>query len=89
MWEHLKLKPEFKLSDMCAYVTYYTTLAATNKSHIAKLQDLLKVFLKNGLKTSLKKCQFLRKELQNRGNMIFIKDKSVCVKPFRSWLEGI
>ena len=31
----------------------------SKKSHIAKLEDLLKAFLKNGLKISSKKCQFL------------------------------
>ena len=33
----------------------------TKKSHIAKLEDLLKVLLKNGLKISSKKCQLFRK----------------------------
>ena len=32
-------------------------------SHIAKLEDLLKALLKNGLKTSQKKCQLFRTEL--------------------------
>ena len=44
------------------------------KSHIAKLEDLLKVLLKNGLKISPKKCQLFKKELQYMGNTIFIKD---------------
>ena len=56
-------------------------LTPTKKSHIAKLEDLLKVLLKNGLKISSKKCQLFRKELQYMGNTIFIKDKRVCVKP--------
>ena len=34
---------------------------STKKSDIAKLEDLLKVLLKNGLK---KKCEIFRKELQ-------------------------
>ena len=33
------------------------------KSHIGKLEDLLKVLFKNGLKISPKKYQLLRKEL--------------------------
>ena len=49
----------------------------------------MKVLLKNGLKISLKKCQLFRKELQYRGNTIFIEDKTVCVKPFRSRLKAI
>ena len=59
------------------------------KSHIAKLQDLLKALLKNELKISPKKCQLFRKELQYMGNTIFIKDRRVCVKPLRSRLEAI
>ena len=57
--------------------------------HIAKLEDLLKALLKNGLKISPKKCQLYRTNLQYMGNEIFIKDKRVCVKPFRSRLEAI
>ena len=38
----------------------------SKNSHIAELEELLKALLKNGLKTSPKKCQLL-------GNEIFIK----------------
>ena len=48
--------------------------------HIAKLEDLLKALLKNGLKISPKMCQLFRTNLQYMGNEIFIKDKRVCVK---------
>ena len=61
----------------------------TKKSYIAKLEDLLKPLLKNGLKISPKICQYLRKELKYMGNTIFIKDRRVCVKPLRSRLEAI
>ena len=61
----------------------------SRKSHIAKLEDLLKALLKNGLKISPKKCQLFRTELQYMGNTIFIKDRRVCVKPLRSRLEAI
>ena len=61
----------------------------TKKSHIAKLEDLLKALLKNELKISPKKCQFFRKELIYMGNTIFIKDQRVCVKPLQSRLEAI
>ena len=40
------------------------------KAHIAKLEDLLKALLKNGLKISPKKCQLFRRELQYKGNNI-------------------
>ena len=62
---------------------------STKKLHMEKLEDLVKVFVKNGLKMSPKKCQLLRKELQYMGNTIFIKDRRVCVKLLRSRLEGI
>ena len=57
--------------------------------HTAKLEDLSKALLKNGLKISPKKCQLFRTNLQYMGNMIFIKDKRVCVKPLRDRLEAI
>ena len=61
----------------------------SKKSHIAKLEDLLKALLKNWLKIYPKKCQLFRTELQYIGNTIFIKDRKVCVKPLRSRLEAI
>ena len=51
--------------------------------HMAKLEDLLKALLKNGLKISQKKCQSFRTELQYMGNTIFIKDRRVYIKPLR------
>ena len=47
-------------------------------SHMTKLEDLLKVLLKNGLKISPKKCQLFRKELQYMGDTILFKRKE-CV----------
>ena len=61
----------------------------TKKSHMAILEDLLQVLLKNGLKISPKRFQLFRKELQYRGNTIFIKDRRDYVKPLRSRLEAI
>ena len=60
----------------------------SKRAHMAKL-DLLKVLLKNGLKISLKKCQLFKTELHYMGNIIFIKDRKVCVKPLRSRLKAI
>ena len=54
----------------------------SKKSHIAKLEGLLKALLK-------KKCQLFRKELQYLGNTIIIKDKGVCIRPLRSRLEAM
>ena len=62
---------------------------STRQLHMRKLEDLLKALLKNGLKISPRKCQLFRKELQYRGNTIFIQDKRVCVKPLCSRLEAI
>ena len=61
----------------------------SKRSHIDKLQDLLKVLLKNGLKISRRKCQLFRTNLQYMGNKLFIQNKRVCVKPLRSRLEAI
>ena len=61
----------------------------TRKAHMAKLEDLLKALLKNGLKILPKKCQLFKTELQYMGNTIFIKDRKVCVKPLRSRIEAI
>ena len=61
----------------------------SKSSHIAKLEDLLKALLKNGLKISPKKCQLLRTILQYTGNEICIKGKRVCIKPLRNRLEAI
>ena len=61
----------------------------SKNSHIAKLEDLLKALLKNGLKISPKKYQLFRTNLHYMGNEIFMKDKRVCVKPLRSRLEVV
>ena len=61
----------------------------TKKSHMAKLEDLLKALLKNGHKISPKKCQLFKTELQYMGNIIFIKDKRVCIKQLRNRIETI
>ena len=50
-------------------------------SHMAKLEDLLKALLKNGLKISPKKCQSFRTNLYYMGNETLIQNKIVCVKP--------
>ena len=63
--------------------------APTKKSHIAKLEDILKALLKNRLKIPPKKCQLFRTELQYMANTIFIQDRRVCIKPLRSRLDTI
>ena len=61
----------------------------SKRAHMAKLEELLKALLKKGLKIFPKKCQLFKTELQYMGNIIFIKDRKVCVKPLRSRLEAI
>ena len=51
----------------------------SKKSHIAKLEDLLKALLKIGLKIFPKKCQLFKTNLQYMGNMIFIKIKEYAL----------
>ena len=67
---------------------FYTD-TPSNKSHMNKLEDLLKALLKNGLKKSPKKCQLFKTSLQYMGNEIFIQNSKVCVQPLRSRLEVI
>ena len=45
----------------------------TKKSHIAKLEDLLKVLHKNGLKISPKKCQPLERNYNIWGISFLLK----------------
>ena len=56
----------------------------TKSSHFEKLEDLLKALHKNGLKISPRKCQLFKTDLQYMGNIIFIRNKRVCVRPLRS-----
>ena len=51
--------------------------------YMAKLKDFLKALLKNRLKISTKKCQLFKTKLQFMGNVIFIEDRKVSVKPLR------
>ena len=55
---------------------FFTT---SKGSHMNKLEDLLKVLLKNGLKISPQKCQLFRTNLQYMGNEIFMQNKRVFV----------
>ena len=56
---------------------------------MSKLEDLLKALLKNRLKISPRNHQLFKTELQYMGNVIFIKDRKVCIKPLRSRVEAI
>ena len=58
-------------------------------AHMKKLEDLLKVLLKNGLKISPKKCQLFRTNLYYMGNETFTQNKRVCVKLLMNRLEAI
>ena len=61
----------------------------SKESHMNKLEDLVKVLLKNGLKISPKKCQLFKTSLHYMGNEIFIQNRKVCVQPLRNKLEAI
>ena len=58
-------------------------------SHFDKLEDLLKAMCKNGLKISPKKFQLFKTDLQYMGSTIFIRDKRVCLRPLKNWIEAI
>ena len=47
----------------------------SKSSHMAKLEDLLKALLKNGLKISPKECKLFRTNLNYIGNEILIQNK--------------
>ena len=64
-------------------------LTPMKSSHFEKLEDLLKALHQNGLKISPKKCQLFKTDLQYMGNTIFIRDKRVCVRLLRNWIEAI
>ena len=61
----------------------------SKKSHIAKLEDLLKALLKIGLRISPKICHLFRTELQYMGTPYIHKDRRVCLKLLRSRLEAM
>ena len=62
-----------------AVMDYLLLFIPSKKSHISKLEDLLKALLKNGLKISPKTCQLFRTELQYMGSTVFIKDRRVWI----------
>ena len=72
-----------------AIIDDFLLFTPSKRVHIVKLENFLKGLLKNRLKISPKKCQIFKTELQYMGNVIFIKDSKVCVKPLRSRLEAI
>ena len=72
-----------------AFMVDLLLFTPTKKAHMVKLEDLLKALLKNGFKISLKKCQLFKTELKYMGNIIFIKDKKVCIKPLRNRIDAI
>ena len=56
----------------------------SKRLHMDKVEGLLRLLLKNGLKISPRKCQLFRTNLQYMGNEIFIQNKRFCVKPLRN-----
>ena len=56
-----------------AIMDHHLLFTPSKGSHVAKLEDLLKALLKNGLKMSPKKCQLFRTNLQYMGNELFYK----------------
>ena len=61
-----------------AIMDHLLLFTPSQESCMNKLEDLLKVLLKNGLKISPKKCQLFRTSLQYMGNEIFIQNRKVC-----------
>ena len=69
-------------------MTYYfhTNEEVTYGKDRRPIKSLIKEQTQN---ISEKKCQLFKSELQYMGNIIFIKDKGVCVKPLRNRIEAI
>ena len=61
----------------------------SKRSHMDKLEDLLKALLQDGFKISPKKCQLFKTNLQCISNEIFIQNKRVYMQPLQSQLEAI
>ena len=72
-----------------AIIDDFLLFTPSKRANMAKLEYLLKALLKNSLKISPKKCQLFKTELQYMGNIIFVKDRKVCIKPLRSRLKAI
>ena len=72
-----------------AIMAYLLLLTLTKQYHFDKQEYLLNALCKNGLKIFPKKCQLFNTKLQYMGNTIFIKDRTVHVKPLRTRLEAI
>ena len=53
----------------------------TKRAHMSKLEDLLKALLKMDLRYPRESASYSKIELQYMGNVIFIKDRKVCVRP--------
>ena len=61
----------FQSRKYCEVIMDYLLLfTPSKKSHMAKLEDLIKALLRNGLKISLKECQLFQIELQYICNTI-------------------
>ena len=54
-----------------------------------KIRRSIKSFIKEWALNISKKCQLFKTELQYMENIIFIKDKRVCIKPLRNRIEAI
>ena len=59
------------------------------KDHLTHLVALLKALIRNGLKTSPKKCQLFRQKLTYMGQTLLIKDNIPCITPLRSRVDAI
>ena len=61
----------------------------SKKAHMAKLEDLLKALLKNGLKILPKSVNYLRQNYKYMEKYNICENRKVCVKPLRSRIESI
>ena len=69
------------------WTIYYFSLH--KESTHGKIRRFIKSLIKEWAQNTSKKFQLFKTELQYMGNTIFIKDRKVCIKPLRNWIEAI
>ena len=66
-----------------------TFVLLTAEEHMDDLMDLFKVLQKYGLKISLHKCQFFKKNIVYMGLEFQVQDDKVCYTPLKDKCEAI
>ena len=57
--------------------------------HLQRLKELFTVLIRNGLKISIKKCQFFRKKVVYMGHLFSYEGTIPCITPTKSKIDAI